>query len=97
MVTLEVCLLSLHMLPLVLYDVAFLWGRWQVLPTVTLTVASLVLKLHYRFIVEYKFAPLYTLLLAQLATILSLASTSKQQFDNLYTDICLDLSGLEHL
>ena len=52
MVTLEVCLLSLHMLPLVLCDVAFFWGRRQVLPAETLTVASLVLKLHFRLIVE---------------------------------------------
>ena len=64
MVTLEVRFLSLHMFPLFLFDVAFLWGRWQVLPAVTLTVASLVLKLYYRHSVEYKDLPLYSLLLA---------------------------------
>ena len=46
MVTLEVRLLSLHILPLFLSDVALLWGRRQVLPAVTLTVASVVLNLH---------------------------------------------------
>ena len=45
-VTLEVGFLSLHMLPLVLSDVALLWCRRQVLPAVTLTVASVVLNLH---------------------------------------------------
>ena len=95
MVTLEVRFLSLHMLPLVLCDVAFLWRRWQVLPAVTLTVASVVLKLHYRLSVEFEDSPLYTLLLAWLDAILFFANTSKQPFENQYICICQDLSFLE--